>query len=242
LFDAIIAELRAAELEVERAAKAKKEEEDKLREKEREARKRKEREEQDLERVRVKARRKDASTAFQALLTEKIKDPETSWVEARSKLEKDSLGRASNPDMDAAEKERIFRAHIDGLYSRCVRDFRALLSELITPEVAAKHKDEGKNALNSYHEAKKLVKADPRYSKMPRRERESLWRKHADDVQRRMKATNSTSREDNHLPAGGRGLTPPRVSSDHRSRSPGRRRSPLRRSPGRRSPGRRIRR
>lgn len=39
-------------------------------------RKRKEREEQELERVRVKARRKDASTAYQALLTEKIKDPE----------------------------------------------------------------------------------------------------------------------------------------------------------------------
>lgn len=49
---------------------------DKLREKEREARKRKEREEQELERVRVKARRKDAATAYQALLTEKIKDAE----------------------------------------------------------------------------------------------------------------------------------------------------------------------
>lgn len=49
---------------------------DKLREKEREARKRKEREEQELERVRVKARRKDAASAYQALLTEKIKDPE----------------------------------------------------------------------------------------------------------------------------------------------------------------------
>lgn len=124
---------------------------------------------------------------------------------------------------------------------RCVRDFRSLLSELITPEAAVKHNEEGKNALNSFHEAKKVLKDDPRYSKMPRRERESLWRKHADDVQRRMKATNSTSREDNHLSASGRASTPPRVSSDHRSRSPGRR-SPGRRSPGRRSPGRRIRR
>lgn len=44
---------------------------------------------------------------------------QTTWNEARSKLEKDSLGRASNPDLDAAEKERVFRAHIDGLYSVC---------------------------------------------------------------------------------------------------------------------------
>lgn len=123
------------------------------------------------------------------------------------------------------------------LGQRCVRDFRSLLSESITPEAAAKHSEEGKTPLNSYHEAKKLIKDDPRYSKMPRRERESLWRKHADDVQRRTKATNSTSRDDNHVSASGRALTPPRVSSDHRSRSPGR--SPGRRSPGRRSPGRR---
>lgn len=47
-----------------------------MKEKEREMRKRKEREEQEMERVRVKARRKDAVTAYQALLTEKIKDPE----------------------------------------------------------------------------------------------------------------------------------------------------------------------
>lgn len=49
---------------------------EKLKEKEREVRKRKEREEQELERVRVKARRKDAVSAYQALLTEKIKDAE----------------------------------------------------------------------------------------------------------------------------------------------------------------------
>ena len=49
---------------------------EKLKEREREARKRKEREEIELERVRVKARRKDAVTAYQALLTERIKDPE----------------------------------------------------------------------------------------------------------------------------------------------------------------------
>jgi transcription elongation regulator 1 len=81
-FDAYIAELRAAEQEVEHAGKSKKDEEEKLRGKEREQRKRKDREEEELERVRLKARHKDAVTAYQALLKEKIKDPETldqSW-------------------------------------------------------------------------------------------------------------------------------------------------------------------
>ena len=49
---------------------------EKLREKDREAHKRKEREERELEEVRSKVRRKDASSAYKALLTEKIKDPE----------------------------------------------------------------------------------------------------------------------------------------------------------------------
>lgn len=222
LFNAMVAELRAVEMEAERAAEAKKEEEDKLRDREREARKRKEREEQELERVRVKARRKDAATAYQALLTEKIKDPEMSWTEARSKLEKDALGRASNPDIDTTERERIFRVHIDGLYNRCVRDFRSLLSDLITPEAAAKHNEEGRTPLNSWHEAKKVLKSDPRYNKMPRRGRDSLWRKHVEDVQRRTKATNSINKDDTHFsPPRGRAVTPPR--SHHRSRSPGRR-------------------
>lgn len=39
-------------------------------------RKRKEREEQELEKVRAKVRKREAVTAYQALLTEKIKDPE----------------------------------------------------------------------------------------------------------------------------------------------------------------------
>ncbi len=47
-----------------------------LRGKEREQSKRKDREEEELERVCLKARHKDAVTAYQALLKEKIKDPE----------------------------------------------------------------------------------------------------------------------------------------------------------------------
>ncbi len=49
---------------------------EKVRGKEREQRKRKDREEEELERVRLKAQHKDVVTAYQALLKEKIKDPE----------------------------------------------------------------------------------------------------------------------------------------------------------------------
>lgn len=49
---------------------------DKLKERERELRKRKEREEQEMERVRLKIRRKEVVASFQALLVEKIKDPQ----------------------------------------------------------------------------------------------------------------------------------------------------------------------
>jgi len=69
-----------------------------------------------LERVRLKARHKDAVTAYQALLNEKIKDPEASWTDARPKLERDGLGRASNPDLDLPEREKLFWEHVNDLY------------------------------------------------------------------------------------------------------------------------------
>jgi transcription elongation regulator 1 len=70
-----IAELKAAQRGDDHEMKAR-DEEDKLRERERELRKRKEREVQEVERVRQKIRRKEASSSYQALLVEKIRDPE----------------------------------------------------------------------------------------------------------------------------------------------------------------------
>lgn len=55
-------------------------------------------------------------------------------------------------------------------------------------EVAAKVTDDGKNALNSWTEAKHLLKSDPRYSKLPRNERESLWNRYTDEMLRKQKA------------------------------------------------------
>ncbi|GMH07074.1 hypothetical protein Nepgr_008914 [Nepenthes gracilis] len=154
LFNKYISQLKAADDEAERVAKVKREEQDKLKERERELRKRKEREEQEMERVRLKVQRKEAVASYQALLVETIKDPEASWKESKPKLEKDPQRRASNPDLDQSDLEKLFRKHTKLLYERCVHEFRALLVEVITPEAAVQETEDGKTVLNSWSTAK----------------------------------------------------------------------------------------
>ncbi|CAM0956739.1 unnamed protein product [Alopecurus aequalis] len=205
-FNEYIAELKSAEREVEQAAKAKVDEQTKLRERERETRKRKEREEQEMERVKLKIRRKDAESSYQALLVEIIKDPKASWTESKPKLERDPQGRALNPDLGQGDAEKLFRDHVKDLYERCVRDFRALLSEAITPEMAARTTDEGKTAVSSWSEAKGLLRSDPRYNKVASKDRESIWRRYVDDMARKLKKSdtekpNTDARQQQHRPS-----------------------------------------
>ncbi|KAL2641453.1 hypothetical protein R1flu_009040 [Riccia fluitans] len=227
LFNAYVAELLSVEQEAERAAKAKRDEEEKIKEREREMRKRKEREEQEVERVRAKARRKDAITSYKELLKEKIKDPEASWTEARPKLEKDPLGRATNPELDLSDRERLFREHTNEIFDRCVREYRVLLADVITTEAVQKHAEEDKHILTSWSDAKKLLKPDTRYGKMPRRDRELWWRRYAEDVQRRMKAAASVAAKDNK-PVSVIGAKAG-LASESSLRSPGSRRNSTRR-------------
>ncbi|CAH8261104.1 unnamed protein product [Arabidopsis lyrata] len=184
-----IAELKAAQRGDDHEMKAR-DEADKLRERERELRKRKEREVQEVERVRQKIRRKEASSSYQALLVEKIRDPEASWTESKPKLERDPQKRASNPDLDPADKEKLFRDHIKTLYERCVHDFKALLVEALSSEAASQQTEDGKTVLDSWSAAKQVLKPDIRYSKMPRRDREVLWRRYAEDIWRKQKQEN----------------------------------------------------
>ncbi|XP_073143093.1 pre-mRNA-processing protein 40C isoform X2 [Henckelia pumila] len=195
LFNEYIAELKAAEVEIERKCRAKKDEEEKLKERERALRKRKEREEQEVERVRLKARRKEAVESYQALLVETIKDFRASWTESKPKLEKDPQGRAANPHLDKSDLEKHFREHVKSLHERCALEFRALLMEVVTVEAATQETQEGKTILNSWSTAKQLLKSDPRYKKMRRKERESLWRRHAEDIQRKQKSLNDQDAE-----------------------------------------------
>lgn len=184
LFNEYISELKSVGDEAERAGKA---EQDKLKEREKELRKRKEREEQEMERVRVKIRRKEAVESFQALLVETIRDPQVSWTESKPKLEKDPQRRATNPELEESDLEKLFREHIKMLHERCINKFRALLDEAITMEASAEKTEDGKTVLTSWSTAKQLLKSDHRYKKLSGKERESLWRRHAEEVQRKEK-------------------------------------------------------
>ncbi|KAI3728498.1 hypothetical protein L6452_17135 [Arctium lappa] len=188
LFNEYISELKVSEEEAERVAKAKRDEEEKLKERERALRKRKEREEQEVERVRSKARRKEAIESYQALLVETIKDPQVSWTDAKPKLEKDPQGRAGNPYLDQSDLEKLFREHVKLLHDRCAHEFKALLADVITTDAGAKEYEDGKTVLSSWSTAKRLLKDDTRYNKMPRKDRESLWRRHVEELQRRRKS------------------------------------------------------
>ncbi|KAF9674462.1 hypothetical protein SADUNF_Sadunf10G0129700 [Salix dunnii] len=170
---------------------------DKLKERERELRKRKEREEQEMDRVRVKVRRKEAVASFQALLVETLKDPQASWTESKPKLEKDPQRRATNPDLDPSDIEKLFREHIKMLHERCTNDFKTLLAEVITAETVAQKTEDGKTVLDSWSTAKRLLKPDPRYNKMPRKERETLWRRYAEEILRKQKSEQD-KKEDKH--------------------------------------------
>ncbi|KAJ0030668.1 hypothetical protein Pint_13873 [Pistacia integerrima] len=104
---------------------------------------------------------------------------QASWTESKPKLEKDPQGRATNSDLDPSDTEKLFQEHVKMLYERCVQDLKVLLAEVITTEAVAQETEVGKTVLNSWSTAKRLLKPDPRYNKMPRKEREALWRRYA---------------------------------------------------------------
>lgn len=74
-----------------------------------------------------------------------------------------------------------------------------MLAEVITAEAALKERDDGKTVFTSWSTAKHLLKADVRYAKMPRKERELLWRRHVDDMQRRLKSSLNEQTEKHSL-------------------------------------------
>ncbi|RWW46061.1 hypothetical protein BHE74_00048026 [Ensete ventricosum] len=100
---------------------------------------------------------------------------------------------------------------------RCVNDFRTLLAEIVTVEAAAARNDDGKTVLNSWSEAKRLLKSDTRYSKMPSKDRESLWRRHTEDMLRKPKSVSDTKESPG---TNGRNRMP--STADPLKRSPGR--------------------
>lgn len=73
---------------------------------------------------------------------------------------------------------------------RCLNEFRTLLSETITigAEAAASEEEEDRRTtINSWSTAKHVLNSDPRYNRMPRKEREVVWRRYVDDLLRKQK-------------------------------------------------------
>lgn len=70
---------------------------------------------------------------------------------------------------------------------RCAKDFKALLIEVLSSEAASQQTEEAKTVLNSWSTAKQVLKPDIRYSKMPKNDREVVWRRYADDIVRKQK-------------------------------------------------------
>lgn len=62
-----------------------------------------------------------------------------------------------------------------------------MLAEVLTAEASAQDTENGKTVLNSWSTAKRLLKPDPRYNKIPRKEKEVLWRRYADEMLRKQK-------------------------------------------------------
>lgn len=85
-----------------------------------------------------------------------------------------------------------------------MQEFRSLLTEVLTAEATAQQTEEGKTVFNSWSTAKRLLKSDPRYNKMPRKEREVLWRRYADEILRRQKVALDQKEEKKHVESKGR--------------------------------------
>lgn len=82
---------------------------------------------------------------------------------------------------------------------RCAREYKALLAEVLTADAAERETDDGKTVLNSWSTAKRLLKPDPRYNKMPRKDRETLWRRYAEDMLRKQQKSEPNSKEDKKI-------------------------------------------
>ena len=73
-----------------------------------------------------------------------------------------------------------------------------MLCEVVTAEAAAKETDDGKTVVTSWSTAKHLLRSDPRYNKMPRKERESVWRRYSEEMLRKLKLVLDQTEDNNN--------------------------------------------
>jgi len=154
--------------------KAKKREKEEIskREREKEIAKQKEKDQQELDRRRTKQKRSEEEMDFTALLSEKVKEPDMSWRDARKAMEPD--GRWKTTQLLHDDKEAIFRDHVKTMYENRKKDFRMLLYE--TSEIVLS---------TDWKKAKDLLRADKRYERLySERDRTAIFERYIREMQR----------------------------------------------------------
>ncbi|GAQ86364.1 Pre-mRNA-processing protein [Klebsormidium nitens] len=178
--------------------------EEKLKAHEREARKRKEREEEELERIRTKARQKDALDSYKAILAQKVKEADATWADWRRRIEKEAEEKQVTPHLEAKELEHLFKEHVRGIMDACVRDYKRLLAEALPEETIQKEDPDGRIPLDSWTAAKGLMREDARLKRLPKVEREPLYRQYTEDVRKRLNLPPGANYVRDRGPAGAR--------------------------------------
>jgi transcription elongation regulator 1 len=108
----------------------------------------------DRDKEREAQQREEASTIFQALLVDLVKDPSATWKDMKRVLEKDSRWDASAEVLSRAEREQRFKEHTSQLSKKNKEMFHKLFSE-----------NSAINLKTTWKQARKLVKDDPRFEK-----------------------------------------------------------------------------
>ena len=78
-----------------------------------------------------------------------------------------------------------------------------MLSEVLTAEAATQETEDGKTVLTSWSTAKRLLRSDTRYIKMPRKDKESVWRRYSEEMLRKQKLAQDQT-EEKHTEVKGR--------------------------------------
>eukprot|EP01112_Ceratiomyxa_fruticulosa_P014291 TRINITY_DN4081_c0_g1_i1.p1 TRINITY_DN4081_c0_g1~~TRINITY_DN4081_c0_g1_i1.p1 ORF type:complete len:703 (-),score=205.05 TRINITY_DN4081_c0_g1_i1:95-2203(-) len=106
-----------------------------------------------VERNKNMLKREEQVALLKTLYVERVKNPEISWREARSYLEKEE--RYQNIDLSSVSKESIYKEHINSLLEQRCKEFKTLLQSTlsITPS-------------STWSSSRSVLSRDPRYQRL----------------------------------------------------------------------------
>lgn len=178
LFRAYVAQLREKEEELTRARQQE-------RDKERELQRKVKEQGEEAERRRSRAAHADASSNYQTLLSEVVRDPDMSWRDVWPRLKKDPQGRATASELTEAECEVMFQQHLHQLLEKTVTALLELFKEKLSPLAPGAvpgPRAEAAQELTVIEAAEKLLEDDPRWSRASEYQRHRVWRRYCEDL------------------------------------------------------------